>query len=359
MKEAVIIGSGQTGRGLIAPILQNANYHITFLDKDREIIYKLNQEGKYQIEYFDICQKVIIQNFNAIYIHDEEAILAIASADIIFTSVFVNNIQDLIPLFEKAQRIKNGKLTIICCENGINVKKDLVNANLDAIISEGVIFCTTIKKDNSLDLMSENNRILPIDGSVKGLNLDVSEMPYEYNFKNLIERKIYTYNFMSAVIAYLGYYKGYEIYSDAANDIFISKVINNLKDDISRLIADKYNILYTEQLEFTKKAIAKFKNPNIVDFISRNAYQAKRKLGLSERILFPLQLAVNSGINVSLFLLVLVAAIHYAKKVENENMEYIYFDIYKILDNDKYVQKFKNIELAFENEMSLNDILLI
>ena len=47
MKEAVLIGAGQTGRGFIAPILQANAYHITFIDKNKELIDQLNAEKSY------------------------------------------------------------------------------------------------------------------------------------------------------------------------------------------------------------------------------------------------------------------------------------------------------------------------
>ena len=52
MKEAVLIGAGQTGRGFIAPILQTNAYHITFIDKNKELIDRLNAEKSYTVHYF-------------------------------------------------------------------------------------------------------------------------------------------------------------------------------------------------------------------------------------------------------------------------------------------------------------------
>ena len=49
---AVIIGAGQTGRGFIAPILQEAGYHLTFLDQNAELIARLRKEKQYTIRYF-------------------------------------------------------------------------------------------------------------------------------------------------------------------------------------------------------------------------------------------------------------------------------------------------------------------
>ena len=44
MKKAVIIGAGQTGRGFIAPIVQENGYAITFLDKDHALVEQLGKK---------------------------------------------------------------------------------------------------------------------------------------------------------------------------------------------------------------------------------------------------------------------------------------------------------------------------
>ena len=45
MKKAVIIGAGQTGRGFIAPIVQENGYAITFLDKDHALVEQLRKKN--------------------------------------------------------------------------------------------------------------------------------------------------------------------------------------------------------------------------------------------------------------------------------------------------------------------------
>ena len=54
MKNAVIIGAGQTGRGFIAPILQDDEYTITFIDKDEELIKSLNQKKEYHVQILQV-----------------------------------------------------------------------------------------------------------------------------------------------------------------------------------------------------------------------------------------------------------------------------------------------------------------
>ena len=66
MKEAVLIGAGQTGRGFIAPILQANAYHITFIDKNKELIDRLNAEKSYTVHYFgDGKEPVTITGYDA------------------------------------------------------------------------------------------------------------------------------------------------------------------------------------------------------------------------------------------------------------------------------------------------------
>ncbi len=347
MKNAVIIGAGQTGRGFVAPILKEEGYSITFLDNNQHLIEELKQEKKYQIRYFgNERDSEFIDNFNAYPIDSEIAVKSIIESDLVITSVFAGHIIELIPYLKTAALKREKPLVIICCENGINVKKPLIDSKINAVISEGVIFCTTLKPyKDSLDLISEYIDCIPIDGSVKGLNLNISRMPLNNNFTSLIQRKIYTYNFISAVIAYLGWYKKYEIYSEAANDFEIMRVIENVKPIISSGIAKEFNISFDEQLKFTQRAINKFKNKEIFDTIYRNARQAKRKLGENERLLSPLRLAQKYNERTIYFDLIIAIAIDYAIIEEEENIDFLWDSILVKQDMEAIKKVFELIKL--------------
>lgn len=188
VKKAVIIGAGQTGRGFVAPILNENNYSITFLDENTSLIYKLQNEKKYTIHYFGNTKpSEEINDFEALSINDEEALQRLIDSDVVITSVFSGHLVELIPYLKKAGNKRQKPLVIICCENGVNVKKPLTDAHLNAIITEGIIFCTTLKPHkDSLDLMSEAIDAIPIDGSVPNLELEINRMPQENNFAQLI-----------------------------------------------------------------------------------------------------------------------------------------------------------------------------
>lgn len=325
MKKAILIGAGQTGRGFIAPILQRNGYHLVFIDKRKELIELLNEKKQYTVRYFgNTKEPVQIKGYEAYAIDDKAVLASLDEADLVTTSVFASNLVDLIPLLKEAsmRRPSKSPLQIICCENGVHVKKPLVDAGLTASIAEGVIFCTTLNPDEQqLDLISEDYPELPVDGKVDGIELNIEGMPMEPDFPSLIQRKIYTYNYISALVAYLGNYKDYKVYGDAGNDEDIAEVIHKTVPLISRIIAKEYKINYDKQLEFTLHAVHKFQNKEIYDTIYRNARQVYRKLQKNERLYEPLKLANKYKESTVYFSLTTAAAIYYGVEMENLNVE--------------------------------------
>jgi mannitol-1-phosphate 5-dehydrogenase len=49
MKTAVHFGAGNIGRGFIAPILQENEYEVTFVDINSELIKQINNLNQYKI----------------------------------------------------------------------------------------------------------------------------------------------------------------------------------------------------------------------------------------------------------------------------------------------------------------------
>lgn len=359
MKKVVIIGAGQTGRGFIAPILAENGYNITFLDKDEQLVQQLQVEKKYKIEYFGNSRSArIITDFQAFSTHSKEACSALLESSLVIISILANNISSLIPLFQEVTKIREKKLTIICCENGINVKRPLVDSKIDAVISEGIIFCTSLRPDKEkLDLLSQDYPELPIDGQVEGLELAIKGMPLEMSFPELIQRKIYTYNFISAIVAYLGSYKGYEVYGEAANDSTIAQFIKKIQPELSQIVAKEYHVNDEEQLIFTQNAVKKFQNKEIYDTIYRNAREAERKLSNKERLLVPLKLAQKYKIPTGQFELVVASAIYYAFAFEQLSVENYFDFLQNELGDEAMISRIKRLFNAFCQKEELSKII--
>lgn len=357
--EAVIIGAGRTGRGFIAPILKQNNCRITFLDKDKSLIRDLNELTSYTVNYFNnrdtVCE---IKKYSAFTTDEEAGIQALKKADIVFTSVYANNLNDLIDTFKTAinQRTKKEELIIVCCENGIDVKRPLIESNLKAKVSEGIIFCTTIEKENSMDLYSEPIFELPVDNSEMNFDFYLKGIHLTKAFNDLIQRKIYTYNFMSALIGYLGHYKNYSLLHEAANDEEIMYLINKTLPLISSAIAKEFNIPYKEQLEFTQRAISKFSNPEIPDSIYRNIIDVNRKLGINERLLKPLYFMYKYKESMDIILMVIASALDYGNNYEDIDLEIQYKRLSEIVSNYE-VKRVHKILNWFENGESLSNVI--
>ena len=350
----VVFGAGQTGRGFIAPALAKNNVDITFIDKDKNLVESLQKEKTYTVKYFGRTEIYTMQNFHILHVEDERVLEVLKGADVIITSIFASNINQLIPILQKAE-LKN--TPIICIENGVNVKQPLVDAKVSAQIAEGIIFCTSIGH-NDLSVTSEYEVQIPIDVNSLQRPLILDGFIMEKNFGNLIQRKIYTYNFISAVIAYFGSYKNYDEYADAANDTTIKEFIQKTLASLNPLIAKETKIDLQSQKEFSLQALKKFENREIKDSILRNARQAIRKLGSNERLLSPLKFAKNERHSLAPYICVIAAAIHYGMKYEDVDSKKVITDIHNTFQDNKLSEELETKVDLFKKQTPLEKILI-
>lgn len=322
-KTSVIIGAGQTGRGFIAPFLQNVGHHIVFLDASANLVQQLKADNDYTVSYCGgMKEPLSIRGYEAFHIAESIARQRLAEADYIFTAVGESNIAALAPILigsvdQRKSQGKDSRPILVTCENGTSPKKALVDAKLDEDISitEGIVFCTTLRPDpTSLDLLSEAYPEIPYDADAVDESIDVPGFKPTTRFHTLIERKIFTYNCLSACVSYLGDYKGYEDYGFAANDEEISRVMSNLVEVLNNALASRYQVDLAEQKHFGSLAIEKFKNRDIVDTIARNARDVKRKLGPEERLIKPLRILLEFNQGTGMLEMVIAAALHYGIK---------------------------------------------
>lgn len=357
--KVVIIGAGRTGRGFVAPIFFNNGCKITFLDNNCDLIKMLNDKKKYTVDYFDQREHaVVIDRYSALFVEDPKAISAIAEADIVTTSVFAQNLSQLGPLLvngiEERNNYKN-KLTIITVENSVNAPDMLKDYNMNADISAGVIFCTSVNS-SELDITSEYGLQLPVNAEKISSQFDIDGMPLVENFDTLIRRKIYTYNFMSALISYLGSYKKHEFLDEAATDAEVLIYLNVLKVPHNLALSKYFHIPIESQTNFWEAAYRKFSNSKIKDPIVRNAQQALRKLGKNERLLFPMKLVDQMGDTVWPYIVLIALALHYAFKHENISRSDIQKLIAEMEVKNKYKNEIRSVLLKLKNQCSLRDL---
>ena len=309
MSKVVVVGAGKTGRGFLARLLQEEQQEVIFIDKNAELVDKLNADKSFKISFFgNVREPYVVNNFKA-YTWENASL---EDAELILVSVGGQNLKDVGE--NLAKLLVDGKhYYIITGENASHPSKTLREAiGKDNIsVSEATVFCTTIE-DGGLDINSENYPYLQCDADLlEGYIPAAKTIKPIGKFSNFLTRKLFTYNAASCVIAYLGWKMGYTNYADAANDERILEMLDANYAVTNKVLCAEFGYEKADQEEFAALSKTKFCDRTIVDTVARNARDPQRKLGANERIIGPIKLLHKYGKDASILEQTAAAAILY------------------------------------------------
>lgn len=327
--KAVIIGAGQTGRGYAARHLAEKNYQITFIDINEQLVEYLQEDKRYCIHFYDMDRTPFsVEGFSAYGVNDVQAGAAVLDADFIYTAVGEQNLSAVAAFCAPALKQKHKQTVFMTNENGINPARVLREALNELgikehiIVSQTAVFCSTINVNGTrLDILSQNMSFYPYDADELKGAFDLHGAVPVHNFERFLQRKIYTYNCLAGLISYIGYIKGYTIFGDAANDLQISDLMDHLLVQLNPALALFFDISLEEQTDFSVKALEKFKNRNILDYVIKNGRAAKRKFGKTERIVAPMTIIEDNNGDASIMYLIAAAALCYWSELSENGQE--------------------------------------
>ena len=97
-KLALHFGAGNIGRGFIAPVLQENNFQVIFIDTNENLISKINKEKKYEIRYLNSKKENnSIENIEGVSLSDTKNLSTlIKKSELITTSVSPNYVKDVV-----------------------------------------------------------------------------------------------------------------------------------------------------------------------------------------------------------------------------------------------------------------------
>ena len=298
MSNVAIVGAGKTGRGFLARLLRETPTEvgeIVFVDKNRELVDKLNQDGFYSIHFFGESRiPMRISGYRAFTWDDKGLEKALDTCRTVLVSVGGQNLTEAGHSLK--DHLKKTGYTIITAENASHpaatLQKELGN---HYPISEGTVFCTTIERDG-LNISSEDYPYFQFDAdAVPGYMPESGHLRPVKGFADFLTRKLYTYNAASCVIAYLGAVKGYSDYGEAANDPEIVEKLDRNYAATNKVLCKEYGYDEEDQAEFALLSRKKFLDRTITDTVARNARDPQRKLAAGERIMGPLMLIRKYG----------------------------------------------------------------
>ncbi len=326
---AVIIGAGQTGRGFISRFLVKSGYHLTFIDKNKKTIKYLKEDNFFTIHCFDeTVRPVHIHGFDAHLAGSDEALQSMVHADLLFVSVGQQNLpiiaKDIAQAVSQRRRAGLPTLKVLTCENGVSpgrILTDAINGYLDApggvVVSEVAIFCTTnVLRRTRLDIGTENYNRVPYNAAVLGGALPIEGFDAEADMGKLLKRKIYTYNFISACVTYLGAYKGIEDYATSANDEEVRKLIFRVVPELNKALCKVLDVDAQSQKAFSDNALKKFSDHTIEDYVSKNARDVSRKLRPDDRMIAPARMIIDNNGDTEAIAIVIAVAILWGEKNE-------------------------------------------
>jgi len=307
MKQAVIIGAGNIGRGFIGQIMSDAGYETCFVDVSEKIVGELNARREYPLEIVrtGASTRLTVKNVRAVNGNDREAAQrAIADCDICVTCVGAKAIKFIIPNLAGGIRLRYAETSrpfnLLICENLMDADTyihSLLEPELtaDELASVGLVETSVgrmvpipdpeLAKIDPLLVRAEEYAVLPCDrDAFKGEVPDIRNVLPVSPFRFIIERKLYLHNMGHATCAYLGMYKGYEYISEAIADPEIRVIVREAMTESAVALAKRFGMPFDELIEHTNDLIRRFGNTALGDTCARVGADIPRKLAKSDRL---------------------------------------------------------------------------
>ena len=349
MKQALMYGAGNIGRGFIGQLFHMSGYEVSFIDVNMAVIDKFNADGQYPVYVTEGegYREYLVTGVHGVNGRDNEAIAeAIASADIMATAVGVNILKFIAAPIAGGVRRRMEKgieapLNVIICENMIEADKyfaSLVKENLTEAEAEyfdshialvepsiGRMVPATpkeIAEKNLLAVCVEQYCELPVDkNAFKGEIPEIKNMVPFAPFDFFIRRKLFMHNMSHALTAYFGALKGYTYIWEAAADAEIKLMALRALTESSRALSKEYGVPLEELLCFSENLLSRFENKLLGDTVERVGRDTKRKLSENDRFVGAARLCEKHGIAPVNILAGLAAGLHFAPAGDEASIE--------------------------------------
>ena len=323
MKQAVMYGGGNIGRGFIGALMSSAGYEVTFIDVAEPVVRELQERRCYPLRFVsnEGHEDLMVRNVTAVNGNDTEAASnVIARCDIMATAVGARILRFIIPNIVAGLRKRwaagGAPLNIIICENLNDANKivegmikeqltpeecvrfDAEVGLVEASIGRMVPVQTDEMKDGEpLRVCVEKYGFLPVDkAAFKGAVPDIPGMvPFE-PFDFFIKRKLFIHNMGHATTAYLGGLKGTDYIYEAIDDPEIRTITQNAMLESAQALSRRYKVdLAGIQLHITD-LLGRFTNAALKDTCARVGGDPARKLSPADRLIGSATLALEEGI---------------------------------------------------------------
>ena len=304
MKLAIHFGAGNIGRGFIAPVLQENNYEVVFVDVNKDLIEQINLLQGYKVRSISLnaSSDIYVKNISGLLLDDEEFLKEkLAKADLITTSVGPKFVKDIFNLVSstKTEKIQ----TFIAFENMYRAStSNSTESGLSKLVLIDAVVDKIVPPQNitSLDVIVEEYGSIILDNNVNTKPLNESKIVSYSNYEHEFYKKLWLLNGLHLKLAYFGLSRNikyiHEILSNQEGLDFAERAIDSLSKAYS-LFSNS-----TEDLkDFKQTILNRFSMPEIQDEVTRIARNPQIKFSKDERFERPLRLLISADEDVETF----------------------------------------------------------
>jgi len=355
MKQAIMIGAGNIGRGFIGALLEKSGYHVTFADVAENLISAINERGSYTVHIQDReCAEWTVSSIRGISSANQELVDAIAGGCELITPAVGLRILPIVakPIAAGIRARKEAGSTqimnVVACENAIRGTSQLREAVFthlseeEAAYAEEYVGFADCAVDRIVPKASFEN---PLDVAVeqytewdvekrgwKGELPDIQGLSWVDDLSAYLERKLFTLNSGHAICAYLGALKGHRTIVESVADPAIGQLVYRAMQESGEGLIRKFGFDPDAHHAYIDRIFARFQNPFLEDETARVAREPIRKLAPTDRLIKPLVTAYGYGLPVDHLIFGAAAALHFncpedeqsaemRKKIEDEGVE--------------------------------------
>lgn len=343
MKQAVMFGAGNIGRGFIGALLARSGWHVTFADVVESIIQEINARKRYTVHILDQqCDEWEVENISAVNSGTDEIIPAVASCDLIATAVGPL----VAPIIAKPiaagirARMRDGiksPMNIICCENGLRTTTRLKGFVLEHLSEEEAAFaeeyvgfadcavdriCPKSSFENPLDAAVESYMEWDVESCAwKGEKPDIDGLTFVDNLPAYLERKLFTLNSGHAICAYLGHLKGRRTILESIQDPAVGEIVHSAMRESGEGLIREFSFDAGAHHAYIEKIFARLHNPYLADEVERVGREPLRKLDPADRLIKPLVTADSYGLPVDHLIFGAAAALRFNCPDDKQSVE--------------------------------------
>ncbi|AAT88168.1 mannitol-1-phosphate 5-dehydrogenase [Leifsonia xyli subsp. xyli] len=308
--KAVHFGAGNIGRGFVGLLLHEAGYEVVFADVNAELIEALAAADSYDVRLVgDETVTKTVTGFRALNsaTAEDELVGEIATADVVTTAVGPRILRFVAPVIARglgARASGAPRLVVMACENAIGAT-DLLAAELMDGLQDGdtrdELAARAVFANTAVD------RIVPAQDPASGVDVTVEAffewvvdrspfagaeppIPGAHFVDSLgpyIERKLFTVNTGHATTAYTGFLEGAATISEAIAKPSVLATVEAVLEETSAALTAKHGLDPEELAEYRAKILNRFRNPHLVDEVTRVGREPLRKLGRNDRFIGP------------------------------------------------------------------------